>query len=1012
MSPRFKPSGGLRHLRNLSLLLATLAVFWAGSSQAAFDTNTPPVAYHTGFPYSAAYFANALSADNQGWKFISGGTGVYPTNQLNKFGYPTVLIATATQVVQVLQNSVTPVNKPDSWPDGSGLYAGQIVITWKGGADVRSANGTYVAAKSTVAATGVATNGTRVYTLAPGLRPSVNIYALGATPLTDVKCWLPDPTDPNNKSLENQLFHPAFLKHLQERRWSWIRFMNLGSVNQNPQKNWSDRRIPAYAFQDGALNPRDPTEGGVKPYGDGIYAGNRDTGVSFEYMVALCNQTTNDMWLNIPHLANDTFVTNLANLIKFGSDGTNAYTSVQANPVWKPLNSALKVYLEYSNEIWAGNDEFAQGVWAANQAAAAGITKAQFIARRGSRLWEIFESKLTAARVVRVAGAWTARSDYTTPYVAEFYNNASLLKPEVLAVTTYFGNGIQYWAKDQNFVPTNATPWTDSYWASARLETDLQATLTKWMEYVLSGTQNSGDTGPDELGVRGGITDYMLPLALSNNLPLVAYEGGPSVYTSSFDGPPTTDDGVTLLMEAMNRHPGFADIYYAHVNMSFEKGLRVDCMFTDAGQWGKNGQWGHLEYIDQPTSNAPKYQLILDVIDEFKTIRSIHTPKGLVPQFTTAAALPRVEVGTPYNQTIAVSGGNGTLTVECIASLLPAGLTYNASTKKITGTPTAKGDGYVYLRVLDADKDPAWRTFTVQVFQRSTPAATINFETQPLSIGTASAPQPMVIGAYTVNGSSTNGLKIFNATNGWPLGWPSKVLHAKSAGWLLSVQRTDGQPFDLYSVDVGEGNNLADQCTITLAYPNGTIATTNIAIPLQTAAILVPATLDAVGITKADFRFYKAGANAFGAIDNLKINQVVTPPGGAEVILDNNAAGVTASGAWYGVVAGTGYQGTNFMTIASSTTAWRRYTPTLPTTGSYEVFAKYASGWATAGTNCPYTVVHQNGSQTTRVNQTINGGTWVSLGTFNFTSGNYVEIGADVAGGKRPCADAIKWVQQ
>ena len=70
------------------------------------------------------------------------------------------------------------------------------------------------------------------------------------------------------------------------------------------------------------------------------------TGHALGVPVALANQTHTDMWINIPQGATDAYVAALAGIIKNG--GT-------VNGVSYPgLTPNLKVYLEYSNEVWGG----------------------------------------------------------------------------------------------------------------------------------------------------------------------------------------------------------------------------------------------------------------------------------------------------------------------------------------------------------------------------------------------------------------------------------------------------------------------------------------------------------------------------------------------------------------------------------------------------------------------------------------------------------------------------------
>ncbi|GGF03870.1 hypothetical protein GCM10011611_06670 [Aliidongia dinghuensis] len=119
-------------------------------------------------------------------------------------------------------------------------------------------------------------------------------------------------------------------------RFTAIRFMDYLATLSNQQVNWTDRIKP------GDWSQFQPKSG----YG---YQGK---GGSWEYLVALANETGKDIWINIPVNASNDYVTKVAQLLAYGSDGTNPYTSAQTNPIYPPLNSNLKIYVEYSNEIW------------------------------------------------------------------------------------------------------------------------------------------------------------------------------------------------------------------------------------------------------------------------------------------------------------------------------------------------------------------------------------------------------------------------------------------------------------------------------------------------------------------------------------------------------------------------------------------------------------------------------------------------------------------------------------
>ena len=130
-------------------------------------------------------------------------------------------------------------------------------------------------------------------------------------------------------------------------QYDTIRCMDLTSTNGSLVSNWSDRTVPADEIW----------SGWTIPGGSGVSTGDAPSGGSsagepWEACIALANETGKDLYINVPSNASLTYIADLADLFAYGSDGVNPYTSPQASPVWAPLNSNLKVYIEFSNEIW------------------------------------------------------------------------------------------------------------------------------------------------------------------------------------------------------------------------------------------------------------------------------------------------------------------------------------------------------------------------------------------------------------------------------------------------------------------------------------------------------------------------------------------------------------------------------------------------------------------------------------------------------------------------------------
>ena len=143
-----------------------------------------------------------------------------------------------------------------------------------------------------------------------------------------------------------------------------------------------------------------------------------------------------------------------------------------------------------------------------------------------------------------------------------------------------------------------------------------------------------------------------------------------------------------------------------------------------------------------------------------------------------------------------------------------------------------------------------------------------------------------------------------------------------------------------------------------------------------------------------------------------------------EVVVDNDSAGVTYSGAWTDSTSGTRWYDEDYgavadtvryrsaSTSAGSETAVATYTPNIPAEGFYPVYV-----WASAGTNRTsqlYKVNHTGGQTQIRVDHSMVGNGWVYLGTYHFDGGSSsvagsVQISNEGAAGKVVIADAVRF---
>lgn len=164
-----------------------------------------------------------------------------------------------------------------------------------------------------------------------------------------------------------------------------------------------------------------------------------------------------------------------------------------------------------------------------------------------------------------------------------------------------------------------------------------------------------------------------------------------------------------------------------------------------------NSTLGSTTY-NSPTGNLTSAQMATvtatSAVDKTKSA-SLQITVNPLPQFAPLQTLANGTVGAPYSQTIALTGGSAPfqwsiydgpiLTGNRVGGAVPDGLTLNATTGAIGGTPTAAGTWFFEATVTDAAGITASDGFlSIQIDSNTVAANPIPFLNQPLTPSVAS----------------------------------------------------------------------------------------------------------------------------------------------------------------------------------------------------------------------------------------------------------------------------------
>lgn len=307
---------------------------------------------------------------------------------------------------------------------------------------------------------------------------------------------------------------------------------------------------------------------------DNFTQANTSRGIAYEYIIQMANLLQKDVWICVPHRANDAFIDSLANLFE------------------NTLNPSLKVYVEYGNELW--NSIYSQQE---NYIQQQGNTLGYpgplwekgwlFGAKRAVDCHRIFENHfgINSPRVVKVLAGFT-----TIPWLSGFllnaYNNTAYnpsgVTVNAFAIAPYFGGWVADAIGNAGQIDSITVP-------------QIVDSLYKSIRYT--------ETSPDMNGQVAATSAF--------GIPLICYEGGQHLVSNLYQNDTTLTNKLIAtnadpLMEQVmceyldsvyTINPGNLFVYYSSINYP-----------SQYGSWGMKASLYHTD------TQSPKYRAIKNCV--------------------------------------------------------------------------------------------------------------------------------------------------------------------------------------------------------------------------------------------------------------------------------------------------------------------------------------------------------------------------------------------------------------
>ncbi len=210
-----------------------------------------------------------------------------------------------------------------------------------------------------------------------------------------------------------------------------------------------------------------------------------------------------------------------------------------------------------------------------------------------------------------------------------------------------------------------------------------------------------------------------------------------------------------------------------------------------------------------------------------------------IPVTITTSSLPNGQFGTAYNATLAVAGGTAPYSWSLMSGTLPVGLTLNASTGVVSGTPTVATSAQVTFKVTDSSNPTLTQSATL----------TLAIAPAPLVITSTFLPNGQVGSPYSSTLAATGGTT--------PLTWsltsgtlPAGLSLIAATGTISGTPTAIAAKAPLTFKVTDSGNPILTQsATLTLAIAPAPLVITTTSLPNGQVGSPYSATLSATGGT-------------------------------------------------------------------------------------------------------------------------------------------------------------------